>query len=192
MREKLAQLELSKLVQWRNALFLGLVGSLLINLFQAALNLTLIGSHRTVIVPTGFQKEFWVSDSAASPSYLAEMARHVAFLVLNVSPETIDYNQQKLLQLVHPSAYGKLKNQMLSAKQELSDKKITTVIFITEVTADSSKLNAQIVGDLVAYMGETRMPPQRKTYQVRFDYSSGRLTLLGFEEIAPKPGGEGV
>lgn len=182
MRERIAQLEFGRLIQVRNAFFLALVGSLVLNLIQGVLNVSLMGHSRTVIVPAGFQKSFWVSEGAVSAEYLSEMARHIAYLVLNVTPDSMDYNQQKLLQLVHPSAYGHIKNQMIANKNDLVVKKITTAFFITDIQPNAEKLSVEIIGDLQAYIGEGRVPPQRKTYRVQFDQESGRLRLLRFEE----------
>lgn len=182
MRERIAQLEFWRLIQVRNAFFLALCGSLFLNFIQGVLNVSMLGNSRTVVVPTGFQQEFWVNDGEVSASYLSEMARHVAYLVLNVTPETIDYNQQKLLQLVHSSAYGRIKNQMLTNKNELVTKKITTAFFITDIKPLAEKLSVEVVGDLQAYIGEGRVPPQRKTYHVQFEHQGGKLSLLRFEE----------
>lgn len=188
MRERIAQLELGRLIQVRNAFFIALCASLLVNMVQGLVNLSLLGNSRTVVVPAGFQKEFWVSDKEVSASYLSEMARHIAYLVLNVTPDTIDYNQQKLLQLVHPSAYGKIKNQMIENKNHLLEQKITTVLFVTDVKPVPENLSVEVSGDLQVFIGEGRVPPQRKTYRVQFDHSDGRLSLLRFEEALLKAG----
>ena len=77
---------------------------------------------------------------------------------------------------------------MIENKNHLLEQKISTVLFVTDVKPVSEKLSVDISGDLQVYIGEGRVPPQRKTYQARFDNSNGRLMLIGFEEVLLKAG----
>ena len=52
--------------------------------------LNLLGTVRTVIVPPSINKSFWVSRDKASGEYLEQMGSFVAWLVLDVTPATID------------------------------------------------------------------------------------------------------
>ena len=66
-------------------------------LLSLAVIVSILGSERTVIVPPSIDRTFWVTRDKASREYLEEMAGFVAWLVLDVSPSTVDWKRNVLL-----------------------------------------------------------------------------------------------
>src|SRR4051812_27315938 len=86
------------------------VGLLALSLVLAlAIVIALIGTVRTVIVPPSPSKSFWVTSDRASTEYLEQMGSFVAWLVLDVTPSSIDWKRDVLLGYVDPEQYGVLK-----------------------------------------------------------------------------------
>ena len=52
--------------------------------------LNLLGTVRTVVVPPSIDKTFWVTRDKASNEYLEQMGSFIAWLVLDVTPASID------------------------------------------------------------------------------------------------------
>src|SRR5688500_486280 len=73
------------------------------------INLKLIGMERTIIVPPTIEKTFWVTNDRASKEYLEQMASFIAWLVLDVTPATIDWKKDILLNYVPPEQHGLMK-----------------------------------------------------------------------------------
>jgi len=53
----------------------------------------LLGTVRTVVVPPSIDKTFWVTRDRASSEYLEQMGSFIAWLVLDVTPASIDLEE---------------------------------------------------------------------------------------------------
>jgi type IV conjugative transfer system protein TraE len=73
--------------------------------------LNLLGTVRTVVVPPSINKTFWVTRDKASSEYLEQMGSFIAWLVLDVTPASIDWKKDILLGYVEPEQYGPLKTR---------------------------------------------------------------------------------
>ncbi len=68
--------------------------------------LNLLGTVRTVVVPPSINKSFWVTRDKASGEYLEQMGAFIAWLVLDVTPASIDWKKDILLGYVEPDQHG--------------------------------------------------------------------------------------
>ena len=73
--------------------------------------LNLLGTVRTVVVPPSINKSFWVTRDKASSEYLEQMGSFIAWLVLDVTPASIDWKKEILLGYVEPEQHGELKTR---------------------------------------------------------------------------------
>ncbi len=73
--------------------------------------LNLLGTVRTVVVPPSMNKTFWVTRDQASNEYLEQMGSFIAWLVLDVTPASIDWKKDILLGYVEPDQYGPLRTR---------------------------------------------------------------------------------
>ena len=73
---------------------------------------SIVGSERTVIVPPNIDKSFWVSKDKASREYLEQMAGYVSWLMLDVTPTTVDWKRNVLLNWVSPDQHAAMKTKM--------------------------------------------------------------------------------
>ena len=80
----------------------GLIVTLLISLFAIV---NLIGRERTIVVPPTIEKTFWVTKDHVSKEYLEQMASFVAWLILDVTPATVDWKKDILLNYVAPEQH---------------------------------------------------------------------------------------
>jgi len=67
-----------------------------------AVILNLLGSVRTLVVPPSINKSFWVERDKVSSEYLEQMGSFIAWLVLDVTPASIDWKKDILLGYVEP------------------------------------------------------------------------------------------
>lgn len=175
--------DITQLIKTRNVLFVILLLSLMINIVQGILNVKNQSTARTVVIPSGFSQEFWVNENAVSSSYLSEMARHAAYLVLNVTPKTVSYNHQKLLELVDAEGYGVVNSQFQAINERVKLKNLTTAFYVTEITPASSSMTVDVKGTLKSFIGQKSLTPKFKHYQVKFSYRGAQLKIASFKEV---------
>lgn len=175
---------LQSILRQRNAFFLALVMSLILNLVITSWAIMSSNQSKTVFVPLGLQDDFWLSGHAVSENYLSEMARYTSFLLLNLSKGNLQHNQQKILEVVHPSAYSSIQQQFQQLKNDIEKKNLATAYYIKEMSVEVGSLTVEVVGELVTFIGKQKLSPQKKSYQVQFDNSQKSLRLIEFKEMS--------
>jgi conjugal transfer pilus assembly protein TraE len=126
--------------------------------------LNLLGTVRTVVVPPSINKSFWVSRDKASGEYLEQMGAFIAWLVLDVTPASIDWKKDILLGYVEPDQHGELKT-----RQELVPSEDTQTVVVR--------------GRLRTLVNGLETANDAKAYEVGFAYSGGRMHLKTFKEV---------
>ncbi len=160
-----------------------LAGSIAVNVVSAVTAYRLVGQERVVIVPPAINKSFWVEGNRVSAEYLEEMGYFLIQLVLNVTPQTVDYQSKLLLQYVAPASYGEIKTAMAIIAERLKRDGAATVFSARSVSTDQSHLKVAIQGSLTTFIGERRVSESTKSYLVELQYATGRLTIKSFKEV---------
>lgn len=142
------------------------------------------GSERTVIVPPNIDRTFWVARDKASREYLEQMASYVSWLMLDVTPSTIDWKRNALLNWVAPDQHAALKTRMDLEADRLRSNNATTSFLIQQITADESDQSVRITGRLRRQInGADLGEPETRSYLAQFSYTGGRVHLQTFKEI---------
>lgn len=147
----------------------------------------LIGTERTVVVPPTLNKSFWVTTSKASASYLEQMGIYVAWLILDVSPSTIDWKKDELLTWVAPEQHGAFKVQQEVEAERLKRMNATTYLQPLQFVPDETTQSVVVRGRLKTQVNGQETSTDTKSYLVQFDYEGGRIHLQGFKEISNDP-----
>lgn len=142
-----------------------------------------LGRERTVITPPTLEKSFWITNGEASPAYVEEMAVWVASLILDVTPDTVEYKAKLLLRYTDPRAHGALKERQLLETARLKRDNATTYFDLETINVHSDKLAALLSGRLHTLINGTAVPEQHRNYLVRFRLDAGRAQLIQFEEL---------
>lgn len=145
--------------------------------------LNVLGSERTVIVPPTLNKSFWVTDEKASGSYLEQMGTFVAWLVLDVTPATIDWKKDVLLTYVEPSQHNELKSRQEVEAERLKRINATTALALEQLVPDSSGQSVVIRGRLRTLVNGVETANEPKAYLVEFGFGGARMHLKTFKEI---------
>lgn len=159
----------------------GLVGALLLLGFAVA---SLIGSDRQTLVPPTIDKTFWVNKKHVSPEYLEQMGYFIGQLVLNVTPDNVDYQTKMLLQYACPSGYGKLKTDQAVAGNALKRDSISTLFNTRNIQVDEKTLKVALIGTLSTWVSNKKAPDYAKTYLGKFEYQNGRICVTDFKETS--------
>ena len=145
---------------------------------------SIVGSDRTVIVPPNIDRTFWVTREKASREYLEEMASYVAWLVLDVTPTTVDWKKNALLNWVAPDQHAAMKTKMDIEAERLRNNNATTFFLVQQLAADETKQSVVVTGRLRRQInGADVTDPETRSYLAQFQYVGGRVHIQSFKEI---------
>lgn len=165
---------------------LGLIvgGLVLSQLLLLAVIVSIVGSERTIIVPPNIDRKFWVTKDKASREYLEEMAGYVSWLVLDVTPSTVDWKRNVLLNWVAPDQHATMKSKMDLEADRLRTNNASTSFLIQQFTADEAKQSVLITGRLRRQINGTDIgDPETRAYLAQFQYAGGRVHIQSFKEV---------
>lgn len=157
-------------------LLTGLVLSLLI-IFH------IIGSERTVVTPPNLAKSFWVEQDRLSNNYLEQFGGYVAWLVLDVTPTTIDWKKDALLKYVAPESHGEIKIRQDVEAERLKKLNASTYFLIQQLSPDEEKQSVMLTGMLRTQVNGVTTSTVQKSYIEQFHYKGGVIHLKEFREL---------
>ena len=168
-----------------NRVLSGIVGALSLTvLLCLVVIVSIVGSDRTVIVPPNIDRTFWVTKEKASREYLEEMASYVAWLVLDVTPTTVDWKKNVLLNWVAPDQHAAMKTKMDIEAERLRTNNATTFFLVQQLAADEAKQSVVVTGRLRRQInGADVTDPETSSYLSQFQYVGGRVHIQSFKEI---------
>lgn len=139
--------------------------------------------ERVIIVPAYLKQSFWAEGEVVSKEYLEEMTMFFANLVLNVTPESIEYQSKIVLKYVSPEFHNILYQRLLGEGERLKKESLSTSFRPQEIKADNTKGEAIISGILTQYVGDKKAGQVKESYKATYGYSNGILMLTGFEVL---------
>jgi len=147
--------------------------------------ISLVGSERTILVPPSIDKTFWVTKDKASGEYLEQMAGFITWLMLDVSPGTVDWKRDQLLKYVPPAQYQSMKTKMDLEADRLRRNNASTSFLVQQFTADEKDQSVLITGRLRRQInGADVGEPETRSYLAQFQYTGGRVHIQTFKEIS--------
>ena len=141
------------------------------------------GQEKTILVPTNLTKTAMVSDASVSANYLMQCALFFVDARLNVTPETIDADNQLVLSHTAPAYYANFNAGLIKESNLIKSQKISSVFYITNIKTDPQKLLATVTGTLKRWVGERALPDSKKQYDLHFMLNGNELFLTTFGEI---------
>ena len=145
--------------------------------------LNLIGTVRTVVVPPSIDKSFWVSRDRASSEYLEQMGSFIAWLVLDVTPSSIDWKKGVLLGYVEPGQYGALKTRQEVEAERLKRINASTLFMPQQLVASEDTQSVVVRGRLRTLVNGFETGNDLKAYLVEFSFNGARMHLKTFKEL---------
>lgn len=180
MLTDIAQTRVQSLLRHRRLLLIAASGSLLAN---AALIAALGSRTREVILQPVATRPLAISTAGVSSDYLELVTRDVALLLLNRSPQALDYWMSEVLKLAAPDAYGGLKAALVKIVSEQRGSDLAQAFVITGLTVDPAHLVSSVDGDLKTFVGDQVIASERKRFRFGWQYEGLRLSLASFTPV---------
>ena len=160
---------------------LALMGACL--LCSLVLMFNMVGRDRVIVTPPSIDKTFWVSKDRVSSSYLEQMGSFIAYLTLDVSPQSIDWKKTMLLQYVSPDVYGVLQTRQDLEADRLRRLNATTQFSVAQLLPNEEAMNVTLKGRLATFINGARTSDIDKEYVAEFEFKGNRVQIRNFKEI---------
>jgi conjugal transfer pilus assembly protein TraE len=160
---------------------LALMGACLLS--SLVLMFNMIGRDRVIVTPPSIDKTFWVSKDRVSSSYLEQMGSFIAYLTLDVSPQSIDWKKTMLLQYVSPDVYGVLQTRQDLEADRLRRLNATTQFSVAQLVPNEEAMNVTLKGRLATFINGARTSDIDKEYVAEFEFKGNRVQIRNFREI---------
>ena len=159
------------------------VGLLITNVLMGSLALYTSIHQRVEITPFFGNPGYVKSNAMVDLHYLSLMSENFIYLRLNVTPETVRANQQRLLAFVDSAHFAAFSAQLEKETKVIMDNKISSHFEISDIRADSNKLRCTITGVLKRAVGSRDLRDEHLIYTLQYNYSFGQLTVTQFTHV---------
>ena len=160
---------------------IALMGACLLSALVLMFNM--VGRDRVIVTPPSIDKTFWVSKDRVSSSYLEQMGSFIAYLTLDVSPQSIDWKKTMLLQYVSPDVYGVLQTRQDLEADRLRRLNATTQFSVAQLLPNEEAMNVTLKGRLATFINGARTSDIDKEYVAEFEFKGNRVQIRNFKEI---------
>jgi conjugal transfer pilus assembly protein TraE len=136
--------------------------------------------HSIEITPFSGASGYLKSASHVDGHYLSLMAENFINERLNVTPETVDANHQRLLSYVDPQHYTQMLRLLTNEAKVIKAKKMSSIFYIDKNKSNPHELRVVVSGILRRFVGLQALSEERKFYVLQFQYKDSRLSIVKF------------
>lgn len=154
------------------------------NVILALLCWYAIAHQKIEVTPFFGSQGYMKSDAGVDVHYLDQMSENFIFTRLNVTPSNIKANHAKILNYIDSRYYHALTSTLLREQKQVVDKHISSYIDIESINSSPSELKTRIKGNLRRFVGIRELPTKSASYELKYAYHLGRLSIISFEKIA--------
>ena len=134
--------------------------------------------REVVLLPT-LPKQLTVSSAGVEADYLELVTRDAALVLLNRSPEGLDYWMDEILKLADPASYGRLTADLVRIVEEQRGSDVTQAFIIRSMTVDPRGLTSEVTGTLKTFVGAQVIASDDRRFRFTWTYRGLRLALAG-------------
>ena len=175
-----------RVLKQRNML---LVTSLAFAGLSAVLGITAASRDREVVLQPELRTPLTISSAGVSREYLEAVTRDAAVLTLNRTPQSLEYWMTSVLEMVHPSAYGQVKADLLKIVDDQRGSSIAQFFTVESMKVDPGGLTSEVTGVLHTMVGRQEVSANPKTFRYGWVYNGLSLKLVQFgmvEKVDPR------
>ncbi|CDZ79400.1 conjugal transfer pilus assembly protein TraE [Legionella massiliensis] len=180
------QSRLSQLSARFNLMVALVFGLLLSNILLACFVFKAWNHHSIEVTPFSGAPAYLKSASEVDGHYLSLMAENFVNERLNVTPETVTANHQRLLAYVSHQSYPQLLRRLTNEAKIIKAKKMSSIFYVDTNKANPHKLTVVVSGTLKRFVGLHALNDERKTYVLQFHYNDSRLSIVKFSQLLEK------
>ena len=104
-------------------------------------------------------------------------------MLLNRSPQGLDYWMAEILKLADPAAHGRLKAELVKIVDEQRGSDISQAFVIRKMEVDPAALTSTVTGTLKTFVGAQVIASNDRSFRFRWGRHGLALGLVGFEQL---------
>lgn len=121
-----------------------------------------------------------ISSGGVSRQYLELVTRDASVMMFNRTPASLQYWTDEVLKIVHPSAYGRMKGELLKLANDQRGSSVAYFFTPESMKVDPEALTSEVTGVLHTMVGRQEVAALKRTYQFQWVYSGLELRLIAF------------
>lgn len=147
--------------------------------------LSAVSRKQSVILQPVLRSAVTVTSASLSREYLEAVTRDVALLMFNRTPQGLDYWMESVLTITHPSAYDRVKADMLKIVSEQRGSSVSQFITMASLKVDPAARTSEVRGTIHTLVAGRELDPTERTFRFGWDYTGIELKLVSFEMLKP-------
>jgi type IV conjugative transfer system protein TraE len=132
------------------------------------------------LVPSGLDKESWVSTSNASKEYKEMFGLMVAKLAGNVNPGNVDFIAERLSKFAEPEIYNDFKISLYKEVELIKLHRSEQSFIVKSVSYDKSSGLTYVTGTKITETPDGAKEEKILTYKLKININQGMPTIAGF------------
>ena len=176
-----SQAQAQRVLRQRNMLVLTSVGLGVVAMFAL---IAASARDREVVLQPVLTRPIELSSAGVSKDYLELVTRDATVLMLNRTPANAQYWMDSVLRIVHPSAYGRIKGELLRIVNDQRGSSVAQFFTIEAMKVDPEHLTSEVTGVLHTMVGRQEVAALKRTFRFDWSYTGVELRLVGFGAVS--------
>lgn len=187
MEAGFSQAQAQRVLKQRNMLVMASAGLAIVTIFSL---IAASERDREIVLQPVLTRQLELSSAGASREYLELVTRDASVMMLNRSPQNLDYWMESVLKIVHPSAYGRIKGDLLKIVNDQRGSSVSQYFTMESLRVDPQSLTSETTGTLHTMVGRQEVGAVKRTFRFDWNYTGVELRLIGFGIVVPSKPGE--
>ena len=187
MEARFSQAQAQRVLKQRNMLVLASSGLAIVTIFSL---IAASERDREIVLQPVLTRQLELSSAGVSREYLELVTRDASVMMLNRSPQNLDYWMASVLKIVHPSAYGRIKGDLLKIVNDQRGSSVSQYFTMESLRVDPQGLTSETTGTLHTMVGRQEVGAVKRTFRFDWNYTGVELRLIGFGIVVPSKPGE--
>ena len=142
--------------------------------------------NREIVLQPILKSPMTISSSGVSKDYLEMVTRDTSTLLLNRSPENLQYWMDEILAIASPKHHGRLKAALVRIVTEQEGSSVSQYFTPLGMKVDPKTLTSEVNGILHTVVGSKEVTAEAKNFRFYWEYSGLSLRLKGFGMVVKK------
>lgn len=141
--------------------------------------------ERIVTVPSmAPQYKMMISNDKASPEYLDAMSRNVLDLLLDITPNNVQAQQNMLIEKSDPKYRDELQSKLMDIATQIKNNNLSQNFYVQSIKIINKPNVVFVTGTLNQYIDKNIASSTRVNYKLTFNIKNFNAKIAGIEQLA--------
>lgn len=145
-----------------------------------------IGTHKTVFIPPGIEKEIWVSNSDASDEYIVTVSKYAIYLLSNYNPTTVRSQYQELRQWISADYFPQFDRTLRTNEDTIKKLLITSAYYPQSFFLEKANHTITVKGIKRQYAMDNMINTGAVDYKIVYSIKNRRMFIHEISELGSK------